>query len=184
MNNKYLVGTLAVALLLGAYGTFRPAKVSETVKQEIIHEVATSPELGANGAPDSAFPYYSAGGARYWGAASGLKQATTTICTLTSPAATSTLVVAAIHMDVATTGGATTITFAKAVPGAFASTTIINGSPLTVGSGAEVNSTASTTALFPPNSNLNITQAGGGSATGQTFSETGTCTATWMQLAY
>ena len=168
MNTKKILIGVGIVVVLALGMTFpRTNPVVQQITQQ----------LGANAGPDRFNPCESANGITTCFNKVSLIQASTTICSIVSPAATSTLVYGSLHMNVATTGGATTLTFAMAVPGASASTTVINGGNLSVGAGAEANALASTTRLFPPNYRFNVTQAGGGSFIGGTFSETGVCQA-------
>jgi len=152
--------------------------------QKVINSVQT---LGAVSSPDIMSPYFSFGGVRQWAAhTESLGQATTTVCALQSPAATSTLLTASIRYSVSSTT-ASTVTMAKATT-AYATTTLIGGGSLAANAQGTFNATttlAQATSLdgvmvFAPSAYLVVGMAGG---TG-TFSPTGTCQAIWVQNAY
>lgn len=114
----------------------------------------------------------------------GLTQATTTVCAIQSPAATSTLVAGFIKEDVSSTT-ASTITIAKAAS-AFATTTLINtisvsanAATLGIAASTTLSALEQTNRTFAPNQWLVFGQSGG---TG-TFSPTGTCVAQWISSA-
>lgn len=142
--------------------------------------------LGSVSSPDIQSPYFSFGGVREWGARKdSLTQATTTVCALQAPAATSTLNFASIQFKVSSTT-ASLVTMVRA-PTAYATTTAAGATSLgTVsltanGQGMLV---ASSTQLyqFPPNSYLVVgMQDTTAEATAGTFSPTGTCQATWYE---
>ena len=78
-----------------------------TNKSETVREVVTK-ELGAVASPDLQSAYFSYGGVRHWAAKNtALTDASTTVCALLSPAATSTLQFGSIKY---TTGATTTQT--------------------------------------------------------------------------
>lgn len=113
-----------------------------------------------------------------------MKTATTTVCAIKSPAATSTLVSGLVNFSVSSTT-ASTVTVAKSAT-AYATTTLINS--VSVGANAYATIlTASTTnsalvqtdRTFAPNTYLVVGMAGGVG----TFSPTGYCSAQW-QTAY
>lgn len=143
-----------------------------------------SQPLGSVASPEVMSPWFTYGGVRNWAAhTESLTVATTTVCALQSPAATSTLVFASITFKVSSTT-ASTITVAKATT-AYATTTVLNTSSL----GANAQGTlivASSTAgvdgnaVFSPNNYLVVGMAGGIG----TFSPTGTCQAEWVQNSY
>lgn len=110
-----------------------------------------------------------------------LNTATTTVCAIQSPNATSTLISGYIQENVSSTT-ASTLTIAKAST-AFATTTLIN--TVSVAAGASAVGIAASTTLsaleqtnrtFAPSQWIVVGQAGG---TG-TFSPTGVCGAQWL----
>lgn len=145
-----------------------------------------SPVLGA-ASPDFD-RYISYGGNRFWGSRSAsLIQATTTPCSILSPASTSTLQTASFRLlDIATTTGAVTITLAKgATP--YATTSLIAYSTVLANkSGQAVASTTATNAAnmtFAPNQYLVVGVQGsvGVPAGAGHFSLSGVCQATWAE---
>lgn len=109
-----------------------------------------------------------------------LDTATTTVCSLQSPSATSTLESGAITLDVSSTT-ASTITIAKAAT-AFATTTLIRSASVSANAQATIIAASTTLSaleqtnrIFGPSEWLVVGMAGG---TG-TFSPTGDCWANW-----
>lgn len=170
--NKNVLGTLGIvlAIILGAIGTFR-------------HISPSQPQIVGGTSPEISSPYLSVGGITEWYARTILTQATTTICAIQSPAATSTLSFASLHIDVASST-TNTITFARAAT-PYATTTVIQASQPTIASAVEGNIVASSTIIFSPNQYLVIGQAGNGAgAANNNFSESGICQAKWTQISY
>ena len=159
--------------------------------------ITQSPEPGAPGrdgtdgvvsavaSPDIISPYVSYGGVRNWAAhTDNLTQATTTVCALQSPAATSTLTFGGVRFTVSSTTGAR-ITMAKA--STFNSTTtslgvadLVAGAPATVVASTSDKSLSplDNAATFGPNQWFVVGMSGG---TG-TFSPTGSCSAQWTEI--
>lgn len=146
----------------------------------------TKPTLGALAGPDIPSPYISFGDVRQFAArTSVLTAATTTVCALQSPAATSTLIAGGINFSVSSTS-ASTVTIAKATT-AYATTTLINSA--SVGANAQATILAASTTvsaleqtnrIFAPNTYLVVGMAGGVG----TFSPSGNCEAVWVQNSY
>lgn len=110
-----------------------------------------------------------------------LTQATTTVCAIQSPAATSTLQSASILLTVSSTT-ASSVVLAKATT-AFATTTNLNTEAVAANAQATIVASTSPTGgnkdlIFSPSTWLVVGMSGG---TG-TFSPTGVCTATWTTL--
>lgn len=146
-----------------------------------------SKPVGAVASPDIMSPWFSYGGVRHWsGHSESLVSATTTVCAIQSPAATSTLLRASISFKVGSTT-ASTVDIAKATT-AYATTTIIGGGALAANAQGTFNATttpATGTSLngpmvFAPSTYVVFGMEGG---TG-TFSPTGTCQAEWVQNSY
>jgi hypothetical protein len=152
------------------------------------YAVATKPnsdapeKLGALSSPDLPYPYFSFGGVRSWaGRTDSLTAATTTVCAIQSPAATSTLRFGSIRFGVSSTS-ATTVYIAKATT-PYATTTALGQCALAAN--AQGTCLASTTPtvnvdpaqVFAPNTYLVVGMTGGVG----TFSPTGTCEATWIE---
>ncbi len=166
---KYIVGLLVVAVIsLGLYTFISPVKevVSNTV--------------GAVTGPDSFFPCETHNGVGRCFNRTTLRTATTTVCAIKSPAATSTLVTNSIQLTTSTTTAYAT-TIAKAAT-AFATTTVL-GNSVTYSGGAQSTQVASSTAAnftakdftFGPSQWLVVGMQGSGG----TFSPVGTCEATF-----
>lgn len=145
-------------------------------------DVAT---VGALGSPAIMSPWYSVGGVTEWKTMAALNTATTTVCAIQAPAATSTLVGGGVNFTVSSTT-ATVVTLAKATT-AFATTTLINSAAISANATAAILAASSTISAleqtnrtFAPNTYLVFGMQGG---TG-TFSPTGHCSAVFQQLAY
>lgn len=158
-----------------------PAQPTPVVNVNVPRQTS-SPVLGSVSSPDIQSPYFSFGGVRHWGARTEtLTSATTTICALQSPPATSTLEFASIQLTTSSTT-ASTVTIAKATT-AFATTTLLgNGSISANAQGTIVASTTNSVnpsglGVFSPNTYLVVGMAGGIG----TFSPVGSCIATWVQ---
>lgn len=175
MNKNILSGIGIVAiiglLLIGAFKT-----------QTVVVETPKQPLSGVS-SPDIQSPYLTVGGVTHWYAhTEALTQATTTVCALQSPAATSTMTSANITFVVSSTT-ATTITLARS-PSAFSTTTYpTNLGTINIAANSIGTAIASTTGIgiFTPNQWFVVSMAGG---TAGTFSPTGVCQATWQQLNY
>ena len=122
------------------------------------------------------------GGIRHWYAhTEALGQATTTVCALQSPAATSTLSNANLYESVSTTT-ASTVYFSYSTSIATTSTgTFAIGSLAFAANGSGAAMASTTNVVFPPNTWFLASQYG---AAGLNVSPTGVCQATWEQLAY
>jgi hypothetical protein len=111
-----------------------------------------------------------------------LTAATTTVCALQSPAATSTLVRGGVRLSVSSTT-ASTVTIAKATT-AFATTTWLTNESVGANAQATIIVPATTTPtgqafqIFAPNEWLVVGMSGGVG----TFSPTGVCQATWEAI--
>lgn len=147
---------------------------------------ATAPSFGALSGPDIASSYLKWGlgnGVRVYPTGRALSTATTTVCAIQSPNATSTLRWAGVRFDVSSTT-ASTITLAKSAT-AFATTTQI-GETVAVAANAQAFVLATSTAaqviaqttVFAPNQWFVVSMTGG---TG-TFSPTGACQATFEEF--
>ena len=167
----------AIVLSLVAIGRPTPEK------EKIVERVVEKAPLGAISSPDLPWSYFSVGGNRIFALSnSSLTQASTTICAIQSPAATSTLMTDMTGIQITTSSTtASKITIAKATT-AFATTTLI-GDQFNIGADATANIQASTTALqyvaaahvFAPNTWLVFGMQGGNG----THSPAGTCRAAW-----
>ena len=94
--NKIVIGGIVIALLLGIFNVFQG---SNTIREIV-------PGIGSVAGPDLYNPYFRFGdgdGIREWKTARGLTTATTTVCSIASPAATSTLTSVGIKLDTSST---------------------------------------------------------------------------------
>jgi hypothetical protein len=162
-----------IALVVALFGVqFVPSKVIEKV--------------GAVSSPNLMSPWMTFGDVRNWaGHTESLNQASTTICAIQSPAATSTLVFASIDLKVSSTT-ASLLTMAKDTTPS-ATTTWLSTSDAVSANGQYAMSLPATTTetgmdkyIFAPNTYFTVGMSGG---TG-TFSPTGTCQAKWVQTSY
>lgn len=163
MNKYLIIAALAGVALLGSVLPINGTTVVE--------------KLGAVSSPDILSPYFSVGGVRQWaGRTDSLSQATTTVCAIQSPAATSSLLYGSIKFSVGTTTN-TIVHMAKAA-GPTATTSSLG--LFALASGAQGQGTASSTGnhIFSPNTWFVVGMQGG---TG-TFSPTGTCEAIWVEM--
>lgn len=175
MNTLKIVGiSIAVSLVVGVILLMT---LGGSTGESIVREVRN---VGAVASPDIQSPYFSFGGVRFWGGKTeSLTAATTTVCAIQSPAATSTLVNASIYFNVSSTT-ASVVTLAKSAT-AFATTTSLGTLGLAANAQGGAVATTTSAQVWGPNQWFVVGMQGGPS--GQTFSPTGTCQATWMQLA-
>ncbi len=154
--NKTNIAITVVALvaLVVAVVSFGKPRTSTTVVE--------SPNYGAVSSPDVQSDYLCVGGVCQTYRRSELKSATTTLCALPSPAATSTLDFASVRIASTGTTSALTLSIAKSAT-AFATTTLLSGDQAVAANGPHT-SFASTTvplAIFSPNTWLVVSIAGG-----------------------
>lgn len=188
MKNTLSVIGIVVALLAGTL-----ALIAFSGQESISERVATienffvSPEemdeeaLGAVSSPDIPSPYFSFGGVRQWAARDNdLTQATTTVCAIQSPAATSTLDHADLSLVVSSTT-ASTVTFAKAAT-PYATSTFLGSAAVAANAQANIAVKATTTSnaiasnfVFGPSQWFVVGMQGGVG----TFSPTGVCQVRW-----
>lgn len=143
-------------------------------KQEVVRDVVRD-SAGAISSPDIQSNYFSYGGVRHWGVRTeSLIQASTTVCALQGPAATSSLRFASIRLNVSSTT-ASNVNFGVG-PTPYAISTAIGGQAVAANAKADV--VATSTLIVSPNAYVVFTMSGG---TG-TFSPTGNCEATWIEL--
>lgn len=173
--NKLLITVVSVLVVVTAGVTY--FFTGHTESTDVPVQVA-----GLSG-PDIPSPYFSYGGVRFWGGRnSNLTQATTTVCAIQSPAATSTLVYGGIRLDVSSTT-ASTVRLAKSAT-AFATTTSLGSASVAANATSEVISLRTAAGggalaeTFGPNTWFVVGMSGG---TG-TFSPSGSCFATWVQI--
>lgn len=139
-------------------------------------------QLGSLTGPDIPSPYLQWGGVTSYQTGTTFSQASTTVCSMQAPAATSTLVYASAAITTATTT-ATIWEFGKS--NQFDATTTLVSQVASVASGALATINASTTAtatlaqniVFGPGQYLNVKFGG---TQGITNSLVGTCKARWI----
>jgi len=179
MNGKYLIIAALVAgfLTSSLFWFTRPSVDVNAIVAEVKSQVN---KFGAVASPDIPSPYLQWGGVYVWSqSTTALNTASTTICALQSPAATSTLLLASVKLDVSSTS-ASTLTLAKATT-AFATTTLL-AENLSVAANNQATLVSSSTLVsgtrvFGPNNWVVASMSGGAG----TFSPTGKCQATWIQ---
>lgn len=132
MNKSWLVGIVLVALIAGETGL------------ALKHHSSVTPPVGAVTGPDSFFDCETHNGIQRCFTRKGLVGATTTPCAIKSPAATSTLIISELRINVGTST-ATTWTAATSTT-AFATTTLFVPT-ISLASGAQGTMTAATTTL-------------------------------------
>lgn len=187
MNDKTKIVGIAIgviAIILSVVAISRPTP--EKVIERITKEVGSGQALGALTSPDIPYSWFSFGGVRQWAVMDdALTSASTTVCSLQSPAATTTLVSATARLDTTTGIGAGIFEMGKAV-GMNATTTSLGYlNTATGGSGVLVaSSTANTTTftdgVMPPSQWINFRIAT--SSVSATFAPTGRCSAVFREL--
>lgn len=160
MTKNITIGVAAILIVLGLFLPF--GQESKTVVERVVNE-----PLGALNSPDLQI-----GGFRLYSQETNSFTATNTvICSLQSPAGTSTLIQANVTLTTATSA-ATNLSISRsstnaAIGTVLSTTTVASGALASLGAG-------STTGLFAPNTFLNVAQTGGGILT-----QSGNCQALW-----
>lgn len=177
MNNYLASMSLVVTVLLGAY-------VFTHQTAPVVKEINT----GALSSPDIASPYLSFGGVRFWAATQSPTAASSTVCSIQSPAATTTLEAATVRIDSsaaylvqyelgkATTNYATTSRLALFDIAANAQAAII-ATTTTSGGVALTNVTDN---IIAPNSFINLRIST--STASAAFAPTGRCSAVFREI--
>jgi hypothetical protein len=167
---KTVAAVAAVGILsLGAFVVGR--QEAKVVKETVVGSV-TNPDLSS--------PYFSFGGVRRWAANVPLTQNASTTCNIQSPAATSTLVAAAVRFSLASTS-AEIVEIGRST-GGYATSTLI-GSAYRIDAGAQASIIASTSPaagdalLFSPNTYFVVKMGG---STGNV--PTGACHAVFEEI--
>lgn len=146
-------------------------------------------DLGALSSPDIPSPYLIVGGVRHWyGRVNSMAQATTTVCSFLSPAATSSLVHLSGKFTIASSS-ATIVTLAKSTSNA-ATTTVLGNRTFLAASAQLTQIASSTTAnavaadmVFAPLTYANIGVQGMDSAGSMTaVAPVGSCSVEWIEL--
>jgi len=172
--NKFLVGGVVVALILGVLGIFKGEKVPTVIQQK------DGTTVGAV-SPYSPTPELNLGGLRLVGLKKSLATGTSTVCAIQSPTATSTLISAGVNFTLASTS-ATLVDLAKGTT-QYATTTRI-GTAYGIVASAQATIVASTTGsaageagIFAPNTWFIVKYSDNNSGVGN--ASTGSCWATW-----
>lgn len=137
--------------------------------------------------PDLNSPYFRFGGVPIYAAqTSALNSASTTLCSIQSPAATSTLLGAAVDISNATSSSYI-LTIARAATISASTTPLISSA--SIASGAKTTLVASSTGqgsdVWAPNSWMNVTVRGGSGGVSIPFTMgAGTCQARWEVVSY
>lgn len=174
--NKSLLTVIGVvlALVLGLIGVLRPA----TVVREVTNLGATA---------DTNVNPFRLGDMRIWANHTSIRQSTTTVCSIQSPVATSTLLHGSIGITTGTTT-ALTVEIARDISPS-ATTTRLALAILPAGAKATVNVGTTTSAVlsptdtdvvFPPNTYLNFKIGG---PNGPLNVLEGSCNAMWVQVS-
>lgn len=157
MKNILIVVISVSALILSV------ASISGLFTGERSVIVENIKDLGSNPGPDMYSPFLNFNGVKSWYNSLSMQKATTTLCAIQSPAATSTLAFASVRLNTATST-ITVINVAKAST-AFSSTTVMG--TMTIPASESTLFTASTTDngsndradenfIFPPSQWLNV----------------------------
>jgi hypothetical protein len=139
----------------------------------VIREVRDS--LGAVSSPDIMSPYFSFGGVRMWGTKTqGFNSATTTVCAIQSPAATSSIQLAGASFTVSSTTASTVTISMNSTPYASGTALIAQA----VGANAQATVRVASSTVVSPNQYI-VTSMSGGTGT---FSPSGNCQASFIEL--
>lgn len=139
----------------------------------------SAPVVGSVSSPDISSRYFSVGSVREWrGKTTTLNTASTTLCAVQAPNATSTLASGSgIRLDVSSTT-ASVVVLAKAST-QYATTTVLGIANVAAGAQASIVATSTADSwVFAPN-NWFVVSAQGGVGT---FSPSGLCEARWIEL--
>ena len=184
-NIKQWSGVLVAIAAIVVFGFFqKPAQVTVNIPEQTLN----TPPLGALTGPVIPYTYFSFGGVRKFAGTQTLNQSSTTICSIQSPAATSTLVSALAKITAGTTtsiqlefgkstlNAATTTSlgkyiFASLQKGTISASTTPNG--VINGGGIDADY------VFAPSTYLNLKY--GGAVIGSLNVLVGSCNATWEQ---
>ena len=182
MNNKFISVAL-IAILVIAIGAYTFPK-GNTIVERVV---------GAVTGPDSFFDYVANNDLQKFGQTKPLTTATTTVCAIKSPTATSTLSLGGVKLIVSSTT-ASVVTIAKATT-AFATTTRLSrasvaaGAQITLtvfvasttgvyGSLGQIHTADETDIIFAPNTFMVVGMEGNIG----TFSPTGSCSAEFVRI--
>ena len=144
-----------------------------------------APQYGAVSGPDRFSPYESINGMITWYTRVGLTPATTTVCRIKSPNATTTLVQAGIQMITASTS-IMNLDFANTTDALSYATTTLMHANITVAANGQVSANASSTIAVLAPSTWIVGKVGGAAATGMAtptnLAPVGSCYAEFQQF--
>lgn len=171
MNKNLLVGVgVTLAILLGLVGVFKDSRgnVQNTPQQN----------FGSVASPDIMSPYFSFGGVVHWGYRQDMRQASSTLCSMQSPAATTTIV-GFPSANFTTAASYTTVYAWGNATDAFSTTTLMgNFTIIAANKGLLIASSTAMSALqdsqvIPPLTYINFKLSTGTASA--TFAPVGTC---------
>lgn len=171
-NNIIVTVLLTIALVLGASAVLKSTKV-EVVKVEVPTEVST---VGSVTGPDIYSDYMSVNGSILYVRRQNLRSATTTVCSILTPPATTTLQSATVELK-----SGTTTAMALAIGNATnngATTTRLAYQQLAANQIYNLVSTTtalSDNSLVPPSTYINVVMAGAPGGDFTNFAPRGTC---------
>jgi hypothetical protein len=169
LKNSVVPVLLALVVAVAVSVTLSVPNVQTVVKEKVVGSVSS---------PDISSPWFSFGDVRQWASrTTSLIQASTTVCSLQSPASTSTLAFVSIQLDVSTTT-ASELQFSVGNSPSGTST-LVSPSINKVSANAKATLASSTNVVFSPNQYLTVGMVAV-SAT-QTVSPSGQCQAIWVQ---
>lgn len=176
MIKNLLIGVGVIgALVLGLFGVNKPAQV--IVQKE---PVVTA---GAVSSPDILSPYFSFGGVRQWAGHVDMRQASSTLCSIQAPLATSTLDVFTVDFD-STTSFATSYMLGYGTINATTTSLIANANLSIAANALGTSVSSSTRVIIPPGVylNLNYSTSTGANVAGSGYAPTGTCNAIFQEV--
>lgn len=168
IKNLILGGLVGLVALFGGLYVLQPHAAP-----------TTTPSFGAVSSPDIPSPYFSFGGVRFDAVhTDAMYQASTTVCSLQSPAATSTLSEGSgVRFTVSSTTASTATVYKASFP--TGNTTFLFADNIAAGAQSTIVATTTTNNfVIAPNQYINVIMSGG---TG-TFSPTGTCGMVFQEL--
>lgn len=174
MNKDNLkTGGIVIAIILGIVAILGHSTVVQEVNRTF---GGTSPDITS--------PYVNFGGVIHWYSQASFNQASSTLCSLQSPVATSSLVT--FTADFKSTPSYATAYMVGSGTRNATTTSIIAVTQISLASSAFGSTAASSTAMgtiIPPNTFINLNVS---TSTGSTVNMTpsGTCSAEWIQVAY
>lgn len=170
---KIVITSLTTAILvLGGFLAFAPRVEAPKPSQD---------QVGALSGPDIPSPYLSFGGVRQWAGNTPLRTGTSTVCSIQSPAATTTLVAATARLD-SIASYVTSWQIGKD-PTAFSTTTALASMTFAANATGSIVATSTsglTDTLIAPNSFINLKLAT--TSASATFAPVGNCAAVFREI--